>query len=90
MNRQSNQKITALYERLSKEDKLQGDSVSIVNQKSMLENYAINNGFANFRHFADDDYSGTNWERPAWKELMSEIESGNVSVIIVKDMSRVG
>jgi len=84
------EKITALYERLSREDKLQGDSNSIINQKSILENYAVSKGFTNYRHFSDDDYTGTNWERPAWKELIAEIEAGNVSEIIVKDMSRVG
>jgi len=83
-------RITALYERLSKEDKTQGDSVSIVNQKAILEDYAIRNGFTNIQHFADDDYSGTNWERPAWKALIAEVEAGNVSTVIVKDMSRFG
>ena len=86
----TNNGITALYERLSKEDKTQGDSVSIVNQKAILEDYAIKNGFTNLRHFADDDYSGTNWERPAWKELIAEVEAANVGTVIVKDMSRVG
>jgi len=83
-------KITALYERLSKEDKLQGDSNSIINQKALLEDYATRNGFNNLRHFVDDDYSGTNWDRPGWQELIAEVEAGNVGTVIVKDMSRVG
>ncbi len=90
MLRQSNEKITALYERLSRDDELQGDSNSIVNQKKMLEDYARNNGFKNLVHFTDDGYSGTNFERPGWKQLMAEMEQGKVGAIIVKDMSRVG
>ncbi|WP_270619089.1 recombinase family protein [Paenibacillus macerans] len=90
MLRQSNEKITALYERLSRDDELQGDSNSIVNQKKMLEDYARNNGFKKLVHFTDDGYSGTNFERPGWKQLMAEVEQGKVGAIIVKDMSRVG
>jgi len=90
MLRQSQVKITALYERLSRDDELQGDSNSIVNQKKMLEDYARNTGFKNLIHFIDDGYSGTNFERPGWKQLMEEMESGSVGAIIVKDMSRVG
>ncbi|XID93760.1 DUF4368 domain-containing protein [Paenibacillaceae bacterium WGS1546] len=90
MRRQSNEKITALYERLSRDDELQGDSNSIVNQKKMLEDYARNNGFKNLVHYTDDGFSGTNFERPGWKQLMAEMEQGTVSAIIVKDMSRVG
>ncbi len=89
MNRQSD-KITALYERLSKDDELQGDSNSILNQKNMLERYSRENNFKNLRHFTDDGYSGTNFNRPAWQELMSLIDAGKVSTVIVKDMSRIG
>ena len=89
MKRQSD-KITALYERLSRDDELQGDSNSIVNQKSMLEKYANENGFKNLRHFTDDGYSGTNFNRPAWQELISLVDEGTVDTIIVKDMSRIG
>jgi len=89
MNRQSN-KITALYERLSRDDELQGESNSIINQKSMLESYAVKNGFTNIRHFSDDGYSGTNWNRPAWQELIAEVEADNVTAIIIKDGSRLG
>ena len=83
-------KITALYERLSRDDELQGDSNSIIHQKSMLEDYATKNGFTNLVHFTDDGYSGGNFDRPSWKRLIEEIEAGNVGAIISKDMSRVG
>ncbi|MCI5840313.1 MAG: recombinase family protein [Clostridium sp.] len=89
MKRQSD-KITALYERLSRDDEMQGDSNSIVNQKAMLEKYANENGFKNLRHFTDDGYSGTNFNRPAWQELISLVDAGKVDTIIVKDMSRIG
>ena len=85
-----NSKITALYERLSRDDELQGDSNSIKNQKSMLEDYADKNGFSNIVHFTDDGYSGGNFDRPSWKNLVEEIESGNVGTVIAKDMSRIG
>jgi len=83
-------KIVALYERLSVDDAADGVSNSIINQKQMLEDYANKYGFTNTRHFSDDGYSGTRWDRPAWTELIAEVEAGNVSTIIVKDMSRVG
>jgi DNA invertase Pin-like site-specific DNA recombinase len=56
----------------------------------MLEDYAEKNGFSNVRHFSDDGYSGTNWNRPSWNELIGEVEADNVSAIIVKDSSRLG
>lgn len=91
MNRQTgNEKITALYSRLSRDDEAIGDSLSIVNQKAMLEKYAEQNGFSNVAHFSDDGYSGGNFDRPDWKKLIEEIEQGNVSTVIAKDMSRVG
>ncbi|MBO4389873.1 MAG: recombinase family protein [Lachnospiraceae bacterium] len=83
-------KITALYERLSRDDELTGDSNSIINQKKMLEDYARKNGFRNIEHYTDDGYSGGSFERPGWKRMLKEIEEGNVSSVIVKDMSRVG
>lgn len=89
-NKQPETKITALYERLSRDDELQGESNSIKNQKQMLEDYAGKTGFTNLVHFTDDGWSGTNFERPNWKRLVSEIEAGNVGVVICKDMSRVG
>ena len=84
------EKITALYERLSRDDELVGDSNSIINQKKLLEDYAARNGFGNPVHFTDDGWSGGNFERPAWKRLVEEVEAGNVGAVIVKDMSRVG
>ena len=84
------QKLTILYERLSRDDELQGESNSITNQKKMLEDYAVRNGFTNFIHIADDGFSGTIFNRPGWKQLLAEIEAGNVGMVICKDMSRIG
>ena len=89
-NRQTETKITALYERLSKDDDLLGESNSIVNQKAMLEGYATQNGFKNIRHYTDDGFSGGNFERPSWKRMVSDIQAGLIGTVIVKDMSRVG
>ena len=89
MLRQSD-KITALYCRLSRDDELTGDSNSIVNQKAILSKYAKENGFKNPLFFVDDGYSGTNFNRPSWSELLEKIENGEVSTLIVKDMSRLG
>ena len=90
-NRQSiNNKITALYCRLSRDDELQGDSNSIINQKSILQKYADDNGFKNTQFFVDDGYSGTNFDRPDWNRLCSMIDEGVIGTIIVKDMSRLG
>ena len=83
-------KITALYEGLSKDDDLLGESNSIINQKAMLENYAKQNGFKNIRHYTDDGYSGGNFERPDWKRMVTDIQAGLIGTVIVKDMSRVG
>ena len=82
--------VTALYERLSRDDELQGESNSISNQKALLEDYAIRNDFKNIRHFWDDGVSGTTFERKYFQEMTTEVEAGNVQVIIVKDMSRIG
>ena len=91
MSRQSNaEKITALYCRLSQDDGRDGESNSIVNQKALLSEYAHKNHFRNLRFFIDDGYTGTNFNRPAFKELESLVESGEVGTVIVKDMSRLG
>ena len=90
MLRQSDNKITALYCRLSRDDELQGDSNSIVNQKAILSKYAKENHFSNTAFFVDDGYSGTNFNRPSWSELLERIENGEVATLIVKDMSRLG
>lgn len=87
---ESGDKITALYCRLSRDDELAGDSNSICNQKSMLEKYAIDNGFDNREFFVDDGYSGTNFDRPDWQRLMEYVDAGKIGTVIVKDMSRLG
>ena len=83
-------KITALYERLSRDDEQAGESNSILNQKKYLEEYAHQKGMRNIRHFYDDGYSGTNFNRPGFAALLEEIEAGHVEVLIVKDLSRFG
>ena len=83
-------KITALYERLSRDDEQQGESNSIINQKQYLEEYAKRQGFSNIWHFTDDGISGTTFEREGFQKLIAEVEAGNVSTVIVKDMSRLG
>ncbi len=83
-------KITALYERLSRDDEQAGESNSIQNQKKYLEEYARQKGMRNIRHFYDDGYSGTNFNRPGFAALLEEIEAGHVEVLIVKDLSRFG
>ena len=88
--KQTESRITALYERLSRDDDNAGDSNSIVNQKKYLESYAQQRGYTNCRYYTDDGWSGGNFERPAWKQLIADIEAGKVAHVIVKDMSRAG
>ena len=83
-------KYTALYERLSRDDEMQGESNSIVNQKRYLEEYAQAQGFKNIRHFTDDGYSGTNFKRPGFQKMIAAIEAGEIDVVCVKDLSRFG
>ena len=91
MLRQATQNlITALYPRLSHEDELQGESNSISNQKRILEAYAKQNGFTNLRWYTDDGYSGANFDRPGWNEMIGLSEAGKVKTVIIKDMSRMG
>ena len=87
---QAEGKITALYERLSRDDDLSGDSNSIINQKKYLEAYAAQQGYENITHYTDDGWSGGNFERPAWKRLIADIEAGKVAHVLAKDMSRIG
>ena len=89
-NKQNDGKITALYERLSRDDEQLGDSNSIVNQKKMLESYAEQNGYTNLVHYTDDGYSGGSFDRPDWKRLIEDVEAGKVTTVITKDMSRIG
>ena len=84
------EKITALYERLSRDDDQQGESNSISNQKSYLEETARRNGHTCLRHFTDDGVSGSRFDRPGFMAMLEEVEAGNVDCIYVKDMSRIG
>lgn len=86
----SKHQYTALYERLSRDDELQGESNSITNQKQLLEDYAKKHGFDPVRHFTDDGISGTTFDRKGFKAMIEEVLEGNISTIIVKDMSRFG
>lgn len=82
--------FAALYERLSRDDELQGESNSITNQKRLLENYARDHGITNFVHYTDDGISGTRFDRPGFMTMMSEVNDGHIHMICVKDMSRIG
>ena len=82
--------ITALYERLSRDDDLEGESNSISNQKRQLEAYARSQGFPNPVHFTDDGISGTCFDRPGFLAMMKEVEAGRVEYLLIKDMSRLG
>ena len=85
-----NEKITPLYERLSRDDELQGESNSISHQKQMLEEFARRNNLPNPRHFTDDGVSGTRFDRSGFLAMMEEVEAGRVEAIVIKDMSRLG
>ena len=86
----NNSKITALYERLSKDDEQKNESVSIAHQKQMLEQYARKNGFQNLHHFTDDGVTGTVFSRPGLNAMIEEVKAGNVATVIIKDQSRIG
>jgi len=91
MSRQpKTQLITAAYERLSRDDERENESVSIEHQKIILEDYAKKNGFTNLVHFTDDGISGTRWDRPGFVKMLDEIEAGHVAVCLCKDTSRLG
>ncbi|MBQ8826952.1 MAG: recombinase family protein [Oscillospiraceae bacterium] len=83
-------KITALYCRLSRDDEYNGDSMSIQNQKTLLSQYAKDNDFCNTEYFVDDGYSGTNFDRPDFQRMIGLIECGRIGTVIVKDLSRLG
>lgn len=89
-NTSEQDKLTALYCRLSRDDELQGDSNSITNQKEILQKFAITNGFLNTSFFVDDGYSGTTFNRPGWNSLIEMVNDGKVGTVIVKDLSRLG
>ena len=87
----SENKITAAYERLSVGDEQRsGESVSIQNQKSLLEQYARNHGFKHIVHYTDDDESGRFFDRPGYVQMMDDVESGKIGIILMKDSSRLG
>ena len=83
-------KMTALYCRLSQEDERASESLSIENQKSILPSYAREHHMTNPVFFVDDGYSDTNFERPGFQEMLTQIEAGRVDNCIVKDLSRLG
>ena len=89
-NRMDTRMITALYERLSRDDDVEGESNSIQNQKKLLEDYAKQHGFPNPVHFTDDGISGTCFDRPGFLEMMKQVEAGRVKYLCIKDMSRLG
>ena len=84
------EEITALYCRLSQDDGREGESNSIVNQKEYLLKYAKEHGFPNPKYYVDDGFTGTNFDRPSFKEMSADIEKGLVKTVIVKDLSRFG
>lgn len=90
LNRQSDEKITALYCRLSQDDGREGESNSIINQKSLLNEYARKHHFKNLQYFVDDGFSGTVFDRPDFRRMEQMIEAGEIGTVIVKDMSRLG
>ena len=90
MNQKQLQDITALYGRLSRDDEMSGESMSIQSQRAILGQYAKEHGFTNCRFFMDDGYSGTNFDRPAFIEMMELVQQGRVKTILVKDLSRLG
>jgi DNA invertase Pin-like site-specific DNA recombinase len=92
VNRQQSNEapVTALYARLSRDDELQGESNSISNQKRILENYAREHGMMNYRFYVDDGWSGANFDRPAFTEMLDGVENGTIKAVITKDLSRLG
>ena len=86
----SNQKKTALYCRLSQDDGLDGDSNSIQNQKSILQKFAEDHHFPNPCFYVDDGFSGGNFQRPAFQQMIADMENGEIGIIVTKDLSRLG
>lgn len=86
----SSDEITALYCRLSQDDKQEGDSNSIINQKKILKKYAMDRGYTNIQFYIDDGISGTTFNRAGFQSMIADVESGKVKRVIVKDMSRLG
>ena len=88
--KKGSRRVTALYERLSRDDELRGESNSISNQKEFLEKYAKEHGFDTIQHYTDDGYSGTNFKRPGFQKMLEDIKAGKIGTVIVKHMSRFG
>lgn len=84
------EEITALYCRLSQDDKQEGDSNSIINQKKILKKYALDRGYTNIQFYIDDGVSGTTFNRAGFQSMIADVETGKVKRVIVKDMSRLG
>ena len=84
------EEITALYCRLSQDDKQEGDSNSIINQKKILKKYALDRGYTNIQFYIDDGVSGTTFNRAGFQSMIADVEAGKVKRVIVKDMSRLG
>ena len=83
-------KIALLYERLSRDDELSGESFSIQNQKIMLEDFDRRNGYLRFKHFTDDGVSGTRFDRPMFNQMIADAKTGKINLILCKDLSRLG
>ena len=86
----SSQKKTALYCRLSQDDGLDGDSNSIQNQKKILQQYAEEHQFQNLSFYVDDGYTGANFNRPGFQQMIADMENGEIGCVITKDLSRLG
>lgn len=89
-SKKNRDKTAFLYERLSRDDNLEGESYSIGNQKKLLTKVAKEKGYTNLIHFSDDGISGVTMERPGFTEMIQELEKGYASAVFVKDMSRLG
>ena len=89
-SRKARENTAFLYERLSRDDNLDGDSYSIQNQKKLLIKVAREKGYTNLVHFYDDGISGVTMERPGFKDMLQEIEDGKAAAVFVKDLSRLG
>ena len=81
--------ITACYDRLSQEDELDGDSGSVVNQRDFLRKYCEEHHFQNVRHFSDDGYTGTNFDRPGFREMMRQVKAGEIDCIYIYRMRQI-
>ena len=89
-NKKSREATAFLYERLSRDDNLEGESYSIGNQKKLLTKVAKEKGYTNLVHFLDDGISGVTMNRPGFVEMMQQLEQGKASAVFVKDLSRLG